>query len=93
VSTTGSPTFSPLTITLDGTGLTGLLAALATTNSLPIRSLRLEGVTRGANPQAVYDLTLGNARISDYEDCPSSDNLRLIRLFAKGGSGSSGVRV
>jgi hypothetical protein len=25
--------------------------------------------------------------------CPSSDNLRLIRLFAKGGSGSSGVRV
>jgi len=26
-------------------------------------------------------------------NCPSSDNLRLIRLFAKGGSGSSGVRV
>jgi hypothetical protein len=26
-------------------------------------------------------------------ECPSSDNLRLIRLFAKGGSGSSGVRV
>jgi hypothetical protein len=26
-------------------------------------------------------------------DCPSSDNLRLIRLFAKGGSGSSRVRV
>jgi hypothetical protein len=25
--------------------------------------------------------------------CPSSDNLRLIRLFEKGGSGSSGVRV
>jgi peptide/nickel transport system substrate-binding protein len=25
--------------------------------------------------------------------CPSSDNLRLIRRFAKGGSGSSGVRV
>jgi sulfopyruvate decarboxylase subunit beta len=26
-------------------------------------------------------------------NCPSSDNLRLIRLSAKGGSGSSGVRV
>jgi len=25
--------------------------------------------------------------------CPSSGNLRLIRRFAKGGSGSSGVRV
>jgi transposase len=25
--------------------------------------------------------------------CPSSDNLRLIGLFEKGGSGSSGVRV
>jgi hypothetical protein len=28
-----------------------------------------------------------------YEHCPSSDNLRLIRHFEKGGSGSSGVRV
>ena len=27
------------------------------------------------------------------DDCPSSDNLRLIRRFEKGGSGSSGVRV
>jgi tetratricopeptide (TPR) repeat protein len=27
------------------------------------------------------------------EGCPSSGNLRLIRRFAKGGSGSSGVRV
>src|SRR3981081_3268823 len=26
-------------------------------------------------------------------DCPSSGNLRLIRHFEKGGSGSSGVRV
>jgi hypothetical protein len=26
-------------------------------------------------------------------ECPSSDNLRLIRRFEKGGSGSSGVRV
>lgn len=27
------------------------------------------------------------------EGCPSSDDLRLIGLFEKGGSGSSGVRV
>jgi glutathione S-transferase len=26
-------------------------------------------------------------------ECPSSGNLRLIRHFEKGGSGSSGVRV
>jgi hypothetical protein len=26
-------------------------------------------------------------------DCPSSDDLRPIRRFEKGGSGSSGVRV
>jgi hypothetical protein len=31
--------------------------------------------------------------ITSAPPCPSSDNLRLIRLFAKGGSGSSGVRV
>jgi DNA-binding protein HU-beta len=34
----------------------------------------------------------GFAKIS-VVNCPSSDNLRLIRLSAKGGSGSSGVRV
>jgi hypothetical protein len=34
--------------------------------------------------KAVSDLTL---------ECPSSDDLRLIRWLAKRGSGSSGVRV
>jgi len=29
----------------------------------------------------------------DGDDCPSSDDLRLIRRFEKGGSGSSWVRV
>ena len=32
-------------------------------------------------------------RFGNTNDCPSSDNLRLIRHFEKGGSGSSGVRV
>jgi putative transposase len=32
-------------------------------------------------------------KFTDGMECPSSDNLRLIRFFAKGGSGSSGVRV
>jgi hypothetical protein len=31
--------------------------------------------------------------IRPMSDCPSSDNLRLIRRFEKRGSGSSGVRV
>jgi transposase len=33
------------------------------------------------------------ATSGEVKDCPSSDNLRLIRRFEKGGSGSSGVRV
>ncbi|WP_338830748.1 transposase [Bradyrhizobium sp. 27S5] len=32
-------------------------------------------------------------REREIEKCPSSDNLRLIRLFEKGGSGSSVVGV
>jgi hypothetical protein len=32
-------------------------------------------------------------RAEESDRCPSSGNLRLIRRFAKGGSGSSGVRV
>jgi hypothetical protein len=75
LSATGSPTFSPLTVTLDASGLTGLLASLAATTSLPIRSVRLEGVTQGGNSQAVYDLTLGQVRVSNYEDTSSGDTL------------------
>ena len=55
--------------------LTGLLASLTATTSLPIRSVRLEGVTQGANPQAVYDLTLGQVRVNNYEDTSSGDTL------------------
>jgi hypothetical protein len=36
-------------------------------------------------------LEAGKRRLAG--DCPSSDDLRLIRHFEKGGSGSSGVRV
>ena len=38
-------------------------------------------------------IALGPSPMSEVEQCPSSDNLRLIRHFEKGGSGSSGVRV
>ena len=69
----GKATFSPLTVTLPSTGLTGVLADLA--NGTTIRSVRLEGVTGGANPQAVYDLTLGNVTVSDYDDAASGDKL------------------
>ena len=33
----------------------------------------------------------GMAYTMEYAECPSSDNLRLIRHFEKGGSGSSGL--
>ena len=71
----GKATFSPLTVTLAATGLTGVLADLA--RGTVIRSVRLEGVTGGSNPQAVYDLTLGNVTVSDYEDASGGDKLSL----------------
>jgi hypothetical protein len=74
--TTGSPTFTPLTVTLDASGLTTLFADLVDPTSPLIRSVRLEAVTRGgANRQAVYDLTLSQVRISNYEDTSSGDTL------------------
>src|SRR6516165_6784274 len=69
----GKATFSPLTVTLAATGLTGVLADLANGSVIP--SVRLEGVTGGANPQAVYDLTLGKVTVSDYKDASGGDTL------------------
>jgi hypothetical protein len=39
------------------------------------------------------NLSIADANFRSSTGCPSSDNLRLIRQFEKGGSGSSGVRV
>src|SRR5262249_24108733 len=69
----GSATFSPLKVTFPSTGLTRLFADLA--NGTMIRSVRLEGVTSGLNPQALYDLTLGNVSVTDYPDAASGDKL------------------
>src|SRR5262249_43479678 len=55
------------------TGLTRLSADLA--NGTTIRSARLEGVTSGPNPQALYDLTLGHVSVTDYADAASGDKL------------------
>jgi type VI protein secretion system component Hcp len=63
---TQSKTFSPLTVTLPSTGLTGLFADLA--EGTGITSLRLEGVTNTG--EAAYDLTLGNVTVSNYTDGP-----------------------
>ena len=71
----GKATFSPLTVTLPSTGLTGVLADLA--KGTTIKSVRLEGVTGGANPAAVYDLTLGNVTVSNYDDAANGDKLSL----------------
>jgi type VI protein secretion system component Hcp len=69
----GSATFSPLTVTFPSTGLTRLFADLA--NGTTIRSVQLEGVTSGPNPQALYDLTLGQVSVTDYADAASGDKL------------------
>jgi len=74
----GSATFSPLTVTLNATGLTGVLADLARGPVIP--SVRLEGVAGGGGtqpPHAVYDLTLGNVTVSDYEDASGGAKLSL----------------
>jgi hypothetical protein len=48
------------------------------------------GLSQGAKITPVPDQV---RPLVKYTGCPSSDNLRLIRHFEKGGSGSSGVRV
>jgi Cdc6-like AAA superfamily ATPase len=49
---------------------------------------------RGADDVTLIDsLCDGIARFLTEAGCPSSDDLRPIRRFEKGGSGSSGVRV
>jgi glycosyltransferase involved in cell wall biosynthesis len=69
---TGSlPRFSPLSVTLPSTGLTGVLADLAP--GTDITSVRLEGVNNAG--QAVYDLTLGNATVTNYTDAPGGNQL------------------
>lgn len=62
-------------------------------------SYMLRGNLAGARRkfEKAYSLDPGNPVIANnlelLDGCPSSDNLRLIRLFAKRGSGSSGVGV
>src|SRR6185436_12374634 len=59
----GEATFQPLTVFLSlSDGLAGLLTDAAQGKS--IQSIRIEGVTEGATPIAVYDLTLGNVQIT-----------------------------
>ena len=54
-------------------------------------SYTLSWIDCGVLTGEALDLAMQPGEI-DFE-CPSSGNLRLIRRFAKGGSGSSGVRV
>src|SRR5262249_25489369 len=93
----GSATFSPLTVTVTETGLTGVLANLA--NGTVIPSVRLEGVRSspsGGTPLAVYDLTLGNVTVSNYDDAPGGATVSLsyqqvaLTTTAINGNGSLG---
>src|SRR5262249_57154988 len=69
----GAQPSSPLACPLPSIGLPRLSADLA--NGTTIRSARLEGVTSGPNPQALYDLILGHVSVTDYADAASGDKL------------------
>src|SRR5262245_2577468 len=63
----GKVTFSPLTVQLSlSDGLAGVLKDTALGTIIP--SVRIEGVTGGANPVAVYDLTLGHVQITNAQN-------------------------
>ena len=44
-----------------------------------------------ANTVTLLTGTIGGTYVQFGADCPSSDDLRLVRRFVKGGSGSSGL--
>jgi len=63
----GKVTFSPLTLQLSlSNGLAGVLKDTALGTVIP--SVKIEGVTGGANPVSVYDLTLGQVQITTAHD-------------------------
>ena len=91
---TGKATFSPVTVQLSlSDGLAGVLkdAALGT----HVQSVKIEGVTGGANPAAVYDLSLGNVQITSAHDSSGpNDSLTFtygqVALTTKNADGSPG---
>ena len=90
----GRATFSPVTVQLSlSDGLAGVLkdAALGTN----VQSVRIEGVTGGATPAAVYDLSLGNVHITSAQDSSGpNDSLTFtygqVALTTKNADGSPG---
>ena len=90
----GRATFSPVTVQLSlSDGLAGVLkdAALGTN----VQSVRIEGVTGGATPAAVYDLSLGNVHITSAHDSSGpNDSLTFtygqVALTTKNADGSPG---
>ena len=71
----GRTEFSPLTVSLSlDTGLAELLQRAATGTHL--RGIQIEGVTEGAAPQPVFDLTLGDVTVASvHEESGVNDSL------------------
>jgi hypothetical protein len=72
---------------LGAAGLSFSLVGSASASTMPT-----VGIPQSDNTSPNQRFVLSDEEMTDVS-CPSSDNLRLIRLSAKGGSGSSGVRV
>jgi hypothetical protein len=82
--------FTSLLITRQNRIVDRTIVLNAISDNDPVKSRLKADLPRLLRRAAMLNRAILSALISS---CPSSDNLRLIRRFAKGGSGSSGVRV
>lgn len=74
-----------------GAGL--IFLAKADRNGAPKAFIQKSQLLEAFYPALCLSLIVIGLALMFFGGCPSSDNLRLVRRFAKGGSGSSGVRV
>ena len=81
-SGTGKAVFSPLSIAMGAdSALAALLKDVALGTHIP--SIRLEGVRAGADPAAVYDLTLTDVLVQQVHDSEGGGDDRLVFDYGK----------